>query len=100
MSDTAPDPIDIRAIIARIDRDQAETGKFAAEQRKLTAEQSKLTAEQNKFWAEQAKLAAEAMKMQRDRFLSPWLVAVAIGGGLGGMVAGVTAILRLLKLIP
>jgi hypothetical protein len=36
------DRIDLRAEIARIDRDAAETRKFSAEQNKLVAEASKL----------------------------------------------------------
>lgn len=93
MSDTTRDPIDIRAIVARIDRDIAEAAKFAVEQHKLAAEQ-------NKLWSEQAKLSAEAMKLHRDRLLSPWLIVVAMAGAVGGIIAGAAAIARLLGWIP
>jgi len=82
--------LDIDEQIARIRRAQTESDKFAEEQRKLTAESQK-------FAAEQQKLFAEALKLQRDRLLSPWLVIVAVFGGLGGMVAGIATILNLLR---
>jgi hypothetical protein len=80
MSDAAVE-LNLREQIARIDRAQAETEKFVAEQRKLLAEQTKLS--------------AEALKFQRDRVLSPWLAIVAILGGVGGIIAGTVAVLRL-----
>ena len=44
MSEATPAvDLDLREQIARIDRAQAETQKFAAEQRKLTAEAAKFT---------------------------------------------------------
>lgn len=53
-----PAMLDITEQIARIDRAQAETRKFAAEQNKL---------------------AAEAAKLKVDRFLSP---LIGVGSGL------------------
>jgi hypothetical protein len=84
MSETAG--FDLKAELARIDRDMAETRKFVAEQAKLQAEQGKLQAEQAKFYAEQAKLT-------RDRYLAPWL---AIAGLTGGIVTVITLLARLL----
>lgn len=69
MSDTH-DPIDLRAELARIDRDRAETGK--------------LLAEQLKFSAEQLKLRAEAEKLTWERWASPTLAIAAVFGGLLG----------------
>ncbi len=83
MSETAG--MDIKAVLARIDRDMAETRKFAAEQHKLAAEQGKLQAEQAKFYAEQAKLT-------RDHYLAPWL---AIAGLVGGVVTVISLLARL-----
>jgi hypothetical protein len=82
---TMHDDLDIRAQLARIDRDMAETHKLLAEQGKLTAEQQKLGAEQNKFTAEQVKLFAEGAKFNRDRWLIP---LVAIIGPLLGVIVG------------
>ena len=41
--------LDLRAELARIDRDRAETNKLAEEARKLTAEAHKLAAESRHF---------------------------------------------------
>ncbi len=68
-----------REQLARIDRALAETEKFRAEQRKLTR---------------------EATKLERDRRLSPWLVVVGVLGSIGGIIAGVSAVLRLLGRLP
>jgi hypothetical protein len=75
---TMHDDLDIRAQLARIDRDMAETHK-------LLAEQGKLTAEQQKLGAEQMKLFAEGTKFNRDRWLIP---IVAIIGPLLGVIVG------------
>jgi hypothetical protein len=106
--------MELREQLARIDRAQAETQKLAEEARKLSAEEHKLGAEhlkfgaeQFKFSAEQLKLAAEerkpyeeALKLRRDRGLAPWLAVIAISGGIGGVIAGVTSVLHLLGKIP
>jgi hypothetical protein len=62
MTDTHPDhpDLDLRAEIARIDRDRAET--------------QKLFAEQDKLFAEQRKLAAESLKLRGDARWQPVLV--------------------------
>lgn len=76
MSDTPiRDPIDIQAIVARIDRDLSESAKLRAETQKFVSEQR---------------------KMDLDRFLSPWLAVAVImggvGGGIGGLVVGLLAL--------
>jgi hypothetical protein len=79
MSDaTITDRLTIDEQISRIERQQAETRKFAAEMNKLTAET--------------LKLGAEARKFDRDRFLAPWL---AIIGLIGGLIAIASALARL-----
>jgi hypothetical protein len=88
MSDTTHDATDIQAIVSRIDRDLSESIKLREETRKFVSEQHKLNAEAEK-------LNAEALKLERDRRLSPWLAAVAVTGGIGGIIAGATAIARL-----
>jgi 3-dehydroquinate synthase class II len=64
------DQLDLRAIIAQIDRDRAETRK--------------LQGETEKFVAEQHKLMSEAKKFGRDWWIIPLTV-------LGGIVAGAVA---------
>jgi hypothetical protein len=93
MSDT----FDIEEQRVRIRRAIEESEKFSAEQRKLTIEQEKLAAEQRKLYAEESKLLAEALKLQRDRLLSPWFMIIAIFGGIGGTIAGITAIINLVR---
>jgi len=53
--------LDLRDEIARIDRNRAEAEKFAAEQRKLIA---------------------EARKLDRDRWLAPFVLLASLAGGL------------------
>lgn len=65
------DPIDLRSILADIDRKRAEAQKFAAEMHKLTAET--------------LKLGAEARKFDRER----WLIVVGAVGGVAGMIAAI-----------
>lgn len=70
------DQLDLRAEIARIDRDRAESQKLQEEVRK--------------FVAEQHKLSAEAAKLQRDRWLAPFvLTATLIGSLSGGLIVAV-----------
>ena len=69
MSDIpALDPINLRAILVKLDRDRAETDKLQSETRK--------------FVAESLKLNAEALKLNRDRWLAPWLAIVGLIGGI------------------
>jgi hypothetical protein len=90
MSDTPMplDGVDLKALLAKIDRDLAQTEKFVAEQRKLTNEANKLFNEANKFLMEELKLAA-------DRRWQPYIT----GGGviaaiLGAMAAIVSVVLH------
>ena len=106
--------LDLKEQLARIDQAREEALKFSAEQHKLAAETLKLGAEQNKLGAEQLKMTTEALKLgaeehklreeelklRRDRGLAPWLAVVAISGGVGGIIAGVTAILHLVGKVP
>jgi hypothetical protein len=63
-----PDDINIRDVLARIDRQQAETRKFVAEQ---------------------GKLQAEDLKLQRDRRLLPvTVIATLLGAGAAIFAAG------------
>jgi hypothetical protein len=74
MSDIPADwrgQLDLRAEIARIDRDRAES--------------EKLRQETEKFVAEQRKLIAEGRKFERDRWLAPWLAIVTVTGGVLGI---------------
>lgn len=68
------DQLDLRGIIAQIDRDRAETRK--------------LQGETEKFVAEQHKLIAEAAKLNRDRWLAPWLLLASIMSGVVVAVIG------------
>lgn len=75
MSDLPADfreQLDLRAEIARIDRDRAETHK--------------LQGETDKFVAEQRKLIAEAAKLTRDRLLAPWLLIASLFAAVSGGV--------------
>lgn len=65
------DRLNLREQIERIDRQRAEGLKFAAEQHKLAAEQQKLM--------------AEALKLNRDRWLAPWVLLTSLLSG--GVVA-------------
>jgi hypothetical protein len=76
--------LDLRAEIARIDRDRAESEKLRQETEKFVAEQRKLIAESSKFASEQQKLFAESQKLNRDRWLAPVLAVVTVLGGLLG----------------
>jgi len=66
------DPIDLQAILAKIDRDRTESEKFVAEQRKLMA---------------------EAAKLDRDRRLAPWQIFVtAFTAVLAAVISGGVAV--------
>jgi hypothetical protein len=59
--------LDLRTVIAEIDRKQAET--------------KKLQQETDKFVAEQHKLMAEGNKLNRDLWLAPWVLATSLSSG-------------------
>ena len=59
--------LDLRAEIARIDRDRAESDK--------------LRQETEKFVAEQRKLISESRKLDRDRWLVPLVLLASVAGG-------------------
>jgi hypothetical protein len=75
MSDISDTPIDMRAILAKIDRDLAESSKLREEANKFQAEQQKLFQEARKYDAEHDKL-------RRDRHLAPWLIVASLSGGI------------------
>jgi hypothetical protein len=78
--DDHPD-LDLRAEIARIDRDRAET--------------QKLFAEQDKLFAEQRKLVAESLKLRGDARWQPILVLSGVGAAvLTSFAALLTALLK------
>jgi len=84
MSDASP--FDLRAELARIDRDRAETQKLLAEGAKFLAEMH------DKYPAEMRKLRAEAAKLERERW---WQPALAIASVIGGMLGAAAFISRL-----
>jgi hypothetical protein len=75
--------LDLRTVLAQLDRLREETLKFTAEQHKLMAERSKLD--------------AETRKLDRDRWLAPWL---AIAGLLGGVLTIGVTVARAFHWIP
>ena len=71
MSEVGSDPVpDLKAILAAIDRDLAESGKLRAETEKFVAEHRKLIAEQVKFDAEaqETQPGSVAGAVARDRW--------------------------------
>ena len=83
---TTEPPVDFRAIVARIDRDLEEAGKLREESQKFVAEQKKLM-------AEEVKLRSEARKLDRDRWIAPWL---AVTGLIGGIITVADTLWRVL----
>lgn len=63
---------DLRAELARIDRDRAETQKFIAERDKLFREGEKFRAEEQKLW--------------RDWRMAPWWFVISLAGALLGTI--------------
>jgi len=82
MSET--ESLDLRAHLARIDRDIAESSKLRRESDKLQQETSKL-------WHEAQKLEAERDKLRRDRGLAPWVLAASLAASIIGGVAATVA---------
>ncbi|MFV3128696.1 hypothetical protein [Niveispirillum sp. KHB5.9] len=70
----------LKDILARIDRNQAETGKLNEETRK--------------FVAEQHKLMAEANKLRRDHSFAPISILVAVASGSAGLVVAIVSLLK------
>lgn len=80
MSDTQND-LNMRDVLARIDRQLAESAK--------------LREETNKFVAEQHKLNAEAEKLTRDRWLAPVVTIASVIAAVGASFAAFGTLLRL-----
>ena len=87
MSDAAANSTE--AGFARIN---AEFIRFTEENLKLISERHKLDAEALKLMSERVKLDAEAVKFRRKGWFYPVL---AVGGFIGGIIAGLTALLRI-----
>jgi hypothetical protein len=77
---------DLRAELARIDRDRAETHK--------------LTAESQKFVAEQYKLMAEGQKLTRDRWLAPVIAVASVLAAIGGVTGGAIIVAKQAGWLP
>lgn len=76
MSASTENPFDFTEQLARIRHYQEESDKFAAEQRKLAQEA--------------LKLLAEEQKLNRDRWLAPWvLIATLMSSLAGGVIVAV-----------
>lgn len=69
--------LDLRAEIARIDRERAETRK--------------LTQESDKFAAEQRKLISESQKLDKERWWFPWLQVIT---AIAAIIAALGVLLR------
>jgi hypothetical protein len=86
--------LDLRAELARIDRDRAETQKLMAESRRFDdgrqAELQRMLEETKKFVAEQHKLMAEAAKLDKERWWFPWLqlLTITVSSAAIGAVVG------------
>ena len=81
MSGDLHDGLDLRAELARIDRDRAETHK-------LMREAATLDAEQHKLMREAEKLRAEEHKLWREWRIAPWAFSIgAIGALIGALLA-------------
>lgn len=73
--------MDAQEQVARIERAQEETRRFAAEMHDLTAKQSKL--------------AAEALKLARDTMLAPWRVMAASAAATATLIGAGAALAKL-----
>lgn len=94
MTDQATLDPNLKDILARIDRNQAETGKLNEETRKFVEEQHKLMAEKLKLAAEQEKLMAEASKLRRDHGLAPISTLVGVATGTAALVVAIVSLLK------
>jgi hypothetical protein len=74
------DTLDMRAVLAEIDRDRIESQKFAAEQHRLMAEAAK---RDERF----------------NRYVMPWVPVAALIGGIGGGIGIACAFAALLLAI-
>ena len=95
MSDAPTDKLErlnLDDILARVERQQAETRKFVAEQGKLYAEQQKLAAEQGKLSAEREKMLIETLEIGRDRWLAPALALSSIVAAIAASLVAFTAL--------
>ena len=72
--------LNLKELIARISKTQAETDKLVEEGRKYAAEQHKL--------------AAEAQKLQRDHGLAPWTMSIAMVSAGAALAVAITALLK------
>lgn len=84
--------VDYWAVAAGMERAVAETRKFVEERDRLSGEREKLAAEREKLTAERDKLLAEARKLDRDRFIAPFLLGVA---AVGAAIAAAPVLARL-----
>lgn len=97
MSDVASERLErlnLDDILARVERQQAETRKFVAEQGKLYAEQQKFAAEQGNLAAEREKMLIETLKIGRDRWLAPVIVLATVVGAFGGTFVAFASLMR------
>lgn len=94
MTDQTLLDVNLKDILARIDRNQAETGKLIQENQKFVAEQHKLIEERLKLVAEQEKLSAEANKLKRDHGLAPISALVSIAGASAALVVAIVSLLK------
>lgn len=72
--------LNLKELIARISKTQAETDKLLEEGRK--------------FAAEQHKLVAETQKLQRDHILAPWTISIAMVSAGAALAVAITALLK------
>lgn len=90
--------LDLRAEIARIDRDRAEAHKLDIEARKIDEERrlyvDRQLSEMRKFDAEREKLFAEALKLERERRWFPWVQLLAVAGSSAVVAAVISRLIH------
>lgn len=79
--------IDLQAIIARTDRDLAESAKLREETRQFVTEAHRIEAERRK-------LDAEARKLERERWWFPWLQLLTVVASSAAIAALVARVIR------